>query len=212
MKPLSFSDDAAISEIAAVLDDAGVLALAASLDRSTAEAALRDFGSLGAVMAAPLARLATAGLDADAANRVKALQCAVQRVLHGEIKGRDVLNSWSKVQDYLRGAMAFGTVEQFRILYLDKRNHLIADELHQTGTVDHTPVYPREVAKRCLEVNATALILLHNHPSGDPTPSSSDVQMTKQIAEVLKGLGVVVHDHIIVGRDGHVSLKQQGLI
>ena len=109
--------------------------------------------------------------------------------------------------DYCRSAQAFAEKEQFRILFLDKRNHLIADEVQQTGTVDHTPVYPREVVKRALELSATAVILVHNHPSGDPTPSQADVQMTQQIIAVAGPLGIVVHDHIIVGKDGHVSLR-----
>jgi DNA repair protein RadC len=103
--------------------------------------------------------------------------------------------------------MAFSQVEQFRILFLDKRTALIADELQQTGTVDHTPVYPREVVKRALEHSATAIILVHNHPSGDPTPSGADIAMTRQISDVLKPLGIALHDHIIVGRDGHASFK-----
>ncbi len=109
--------------------------------------------------------------------------------------------------DYCRGAMAFDDKEQFRILFLDKRNHLIADEVQQEGTVDHTPVYPREVVKRALELSATAIILVHNHPSGDPTPSRSDIVMTEAIVDVAKPLGILVHDHIIVGKDGHASLK-----
>ena len=106
-----------------------------------------------------------------------------------------------------RAAMAFAEKEQFRILFLDKRNQLIADELQQTGTVDHTPVYPREVVKRALELSATAVILVHNHPSGDPTPSSADIQMTKAIVDIAAPLGISVHDHIIVGKQGHASLK-----
>jgi DNA repair protein RadC len=116
------------------------------------------------------------------------------------------------VLDYCRTAMAFADKEQFRILFLDKRNHLIADEQHQTGTVDHTPVYPREVAKRALELSATAVILVHNHPSGDPTPSRADIQMTQAIVEIAGPLGISVHDHIIVGKDGHASLKAMKLI
>jgi DNA repair protein RadC len=103
--------------------------------------------------------------------------------------------------------MAFAAKEEFRILFLDKRNHLIADEQHQTGTVDHTPVYPREVVKRALELSATAIILVHNHPSGDPTPSRADIEMTRAIIEVARSLGIAVHDHLIVGKDGHASLK-----
>jgi len=118
-----------------------------------------------------------------------------------------VLSSWSNVLDYCRAAMAFESKEHFRILFLDKGNHLIADEQHQTGTVDHTPVYPREVVKRALELSATAVILVHNHPSGDPTPSRADIDMTRAIVEVARPLGISVHDHLIVGKDGHASLK-----
>jgi len=116
------------------------------------------------------------------------------------------------VLDYCRAAMAFESKEHFRILFLDKGNHLIADEQHQTGTVDHTPVYPREVVKRALELSATAVILVHNHPSGDPTPSRADIDMTRAIVEVARPLGIAVHDHLIVGKDGHASLKALKLI
>ena len=128
-----------------------------------------------------------------------------------QVKKRAVLSSWPAVLDYCRAAQAFADKEQFRILFLDKRNQLIADELQQTGTVDHTPVYPREVVKRALELSATAIILVHNHPSGDPTPSRADIQMTKAIIDVAKPLGIV-HDHIIVGKEGHASLKGLKLI
>ena len=114
--------------------------------------------------------------------------------------------------EYCRAAMAFADKEQFRILFLDKRNQLIADELQQVGTIDHTPVYPREVVKRALELSATAIILVHNHPSGDPTPSTADVQMTKSIMAISSPLGIAVHDHIIVGKNGHSSLKGLRLI
>jgi DNA repair protein RadC len=120
---------------------------------------------------------------------------------------RPVLASWAAVIDYCRAAMAFEEREQFRILFLDRKNAVIADEVQQTGTVDHTPVYPREVVRRALELSATAVILVHNHPSGDPTPSRADVTMTKQIIDVAAPLGITVHDHIIIGRDGHASLK-----
>jgi DNA repair protein RadC len=135
------------------------------------------------------------------------IEAAAQRLAGGKVKQRPVLGSWSEVLDYCRSAMAFADKEQFRILFLDKRNVLIADELQQSGTVDHTPVYPREVVKRALEVSATALILVHNHPSGDPTPSQADIDMTRQIVEVCAPLGVTVHDHIIVARQGHASLR-----
>lgn len=118
-----------------------------------------------------------------------------------------MLSAWSTVIEYCRAAMAFSEKEQFRLLFLDKRNGLIADEVQQEGTVDHTPVYVREVVKRALELSATAIILVHNHPSGDPTPSAADVRMTREIVEAARPLGIVVHDHIIVGRDGHASLR-----
>ena len=128
------------------------------------------------------------------------------------MQNRPALSSWSSVLDYCRTTMAFADKEQLRILFLDKRNRLIADELQQEGTVDRTPVYPREVIKRALELSATAVILVHNHPSGDPTPSQADIAMTREIAAVAKPLGIAVHDHIIVGRDGHASLKGLKLI
>jgi len=128
------------------------------------------------------------------------------------LKQRTLLSSWNDVIDYCRTAMAFADKEQFRILFLDKRNQLISDEVQQTGTVDHTPVYPREVIKRALELSATAIILVHNHPSGDPTPSSADIQMTKAIIDIAAPLGISVHDHIIVGKNGHASLKGMRLI
>jgi DNA repair protein RadC len=118
-----------------------------------------------------------------------------------------VLSSWPAVLDYLRAAMAFADREQFRVLFLDKRNQLIADEVQQVGTVDHTPVYPREVLRRALELRATAILLFHNHPSGDPTPSHADVQMTHTIIEAGKVFGIAVHDHIILAKEGHSSLK-----
>ena len=165
------------------------------------------------VTTAPTERLKQVdGLGDAAVTDIKVVQAAATRLLHGKVKDRAVLSSWSDVLDYCRTAMAFADKEEFRILFLDKRNHLIADERHQTGTVDHTPVYPREVVKRALELSATAVILVHNHPSGDPSPSRADVEMTKAIIEVAKPLGIAVHDHIIVGKHGHASLKERKLI
>ena len=123
-----------------------------------------------------------------------------------------MLSSWSAVIDYCRTTMAFADVEQFRLLFLDKRNALIADEVQQSGTVDHTPVYPREVVKRALELSATALILVHNHPSGDPTPSGADVDMTREIVNAARPMRIAIHDHLIVGREGHASFKGLRLI
>ena len=171
------------------------------------------FGSFAEVIAAPTSRLKEArGLGDSAITDLKVIQAAANRLARGQLKKRPVLSSWSAVLDYCRTAMAFAEKESFRVLFLDKRNQLIADELQQTGTVDHTPVYPREVVKRALELSATAIILVHNHPSGDPTPSRADIQMTQTIAEVAKPLGISVHDHIIVGKEGHASLKGLRLI
>lgn len=178
-----------------------------------AKALLARFGSFAEVISAPPARLAEVdGLGEAAIAELKIVQAAAAQLARGEVRKQPVLSSWSAVLDYCRAAMAFGEREQFRILFLDKRNQLIADEVQQTGTVDHTPVYPREVVRRALELSATALVLVHNHPSGDPMPSRADIQMTKQIAEVAKPLGIEVHDHIIVGKDGHASLKGLRLI
>jgi len=169
---------------------------------------LAAFGSFSEVIAAPAERLKEVdGLGEAAITELKIVQAAANRLVRGEVKQRQVLSSWSNVLDYCRAAMAFENKEHFRILFLDKGNHLIADEQHQTGTVDHTPVYPREVVKRALELSATAVILVHNHPSGDPTPSRANIDMTRAIVEVARPLGIAVHDHLIVGKDGHASLK-----
>jgi DNA repair protein RadC len=173
-----------------------------------AKALLQRFGSFAEVIAAPPALLREVdGIGDAAVAELKIVQGAAARLARGEVRQRPVLSSWSSVLDYCRTAMAFAERESFRILFLDKRNQLIADEVQQTGTVDHTPVYPREVVRRALELSATALVLVHNHPSGDPTPSRADIQMTKQIVDVARSLGIEVHDHIIVGREGHASLK-----
>ena len=135
-----------------------------------------------------------------------------RRAMREAVRKREVLSSWAAVLDYITAAMAHEPREQFRILFLDKKNALIADEVQGTGTVDHTPVYPREVVKRALELNATALILVHNHPSGDPTPSRADIDMTRTIQETAKPLGIALHDHVIIGRHGHASLRGLKLI
>jgi DNA repair protein RadC len=174
---------------------------------------IKTFGSFAEVIHAPVARLREIdGIGEAAINQLKLIAAAAHRVAKGEVKSRNALSSWNEVIDYCRSSMAFADKEQFRLLFLDKRNQLIADEVQQTGTVDHTPVYPREVIKRALELSATALILVHNHPSGDPSPSQADIQMTKAIIEIAKPLGIAVHDHIIVGKNGHASLKGMRLI
>lgn len=171
------------------------------------------FGSFAEVIAAPPARLVEVkGVGEAIVTEFKLISAAVQRVTRGQMRARPVLSSWSAVLAHCRASMAFVDHEQFRVLFLDKRNQLIVDEIQQRGTVDHTPVYPREVVKRALEVSASAIILVHNHPSGDPTPSQADIQMTRTIIDVAKPLGIEVHDHIIVGKEGHASLKGLRLI
>src|SRR5437870_10373268 len=178
-----------------------------------AKALLKKFGSFAEVIHAPVARLREVeGIGDASVHQIKLLAAAASRVAKGEIKRSIALSSWNDVIGYCRSSMAFADKEQFRLLFLDKRNQLIADEVQQTGTVDHTPVYPREVIKRALELSATALILVHNHPSGDPTPSQADIQMTKLIIDIAGPLGISVHDHIIVGKNGHASLKGMRLI
>jgi DNA repair protein RadC len=174
---------------------------------------LRRFGTFAEVLAAPPARLVEVdGIGEAIVLDLKIVEAAARRLARGAVAKRPVLASWAAVIDYCRTAMAFMDKEQFRLLFLDKRNALIADEVQQSGTVDHTPVYPREVVKRALELSASALILVHNHPSGDPTPSPADVKMTREIIDVARPLGIAVHDHIIVGREGHSSLKGLKLI
>jgi DNA repair protein RadC len=178
-----------------------------------AKSLLKTFGSFAEVVHAPVARLREVeGIGDASINQIKLIAAAVHRIAKGEIKRHIALSSWNDVIGYCRTGMAFADKEQFRILFLDKRNQLISDEVQQTGTVDHTPVYPREVIKRALELSATAVILVHNHPSGDPTPSSADIQMTRAIVDIATPLGIAVHDHIIVGKNGHASLKGLRLI
>jgi DNA repair protein RadC len=182
--------------------------------KTLAKDLLKRFGSFSAVLAAPPQRLSEVkGLGDVTITHLKVIQAAALRFGRDQMSPEmPVLSSWTALLDYARAAMAYADVEQFRILFLDKKNRLIADEVQQTGTVDHTPVYPREVVKRALELSASALILLHNHPSGDPTPSAADVQMTRQIMDVLKPLGLSLHDHIVIGKDGHASMRGLKLI
>jgi DNA repair protein RadC len=171
------------------------------------------FGSFAEVLSAPVERLVEIdGIGESTAIDIKIAAAAAQRLTKGSVSKRQVLASWASVIEYCRAAMAFAEREEFRILFLDKRNQLIADEVQQRGTVDHTPVYPREIVRRALELSATALVLVHNHPSGDPTPSQADIRMTHDIIAISKPLGITIHDHVIVGRNGHASLKGQGHI
>ncbi|MFN7103218.1 MAG: RadC family protein [Pseudorhizobium sp.] len=178
-----------------------------------AKALIDRFGTLAGVFGAPATLLQeVSGVGEAVALDLKLIATVAHRMLKSELRGKQVLSSWSSVIDYCHAAMAYESREQFRILFLDKRNALIADEVQGLGTVDHTPVYPREVVRRALELSATAIILVHNHPSGDPTPSRADIDMTRTIVETAKPLGITVHDHIIIGKDGHASLKGLRLI
>ncbi|MBI1198903.1 MAG: DNA repair protein RadC [Phenylobacterium sp.] len=174
---------------------------------------LTRFGSLGGVLGASPEELRTvAGVGEAVALDLKLVHEAALRSAREQVARRAVISSWSALLAYVKTALAHETREQFRVLFLDKRNQLIADEIMNRGTVDHAPVYPREVARRALEFAASAVILVHNHPSGDPAPSSADVDMTRQVVEALRALRIAVHDHLVVGRDGTASFKALGLI
>jgi len=173
---------------------------------------IRRFGDFGRVLSAAPGELAAAGLSERAVAMIKLVQAAALRMGRQEIGQRTILSSWSRLIDYLRTAMAHESVEQFRLLFLDRKNGLIADEIQGRGTIDHTPVYPREVVKRALELGAAAIILVHNHPSGDTTPSRDDVAMTAEIVKAAGALGIAVHDHVIIGRGEPASLRALGLM
>jgi DNA repair protein RadC len=173
---------------------------------------LERFGGFAELLSAEPGALTVAGLGPAGIAALKAAREAGLRVLRAELKGRPVVNSWDKLVDYCNAQIAHGKVEEFHILFLDRKNALIKHERQQRGTVDHTPVYTREVVKRALELQASALILVHNHPSGDPTPSKADIAVTKDIVKAAAPLGVTVHDHLIIGRGRHTSLRDLGLI
>jgi DNA repair protein RadC len=178
-----------------------------------AKALLARFGSFAEVISAPEERLKEIkGVGPGVVAELKLIQAAALRLSRASVMAKPVLSSWAAITDYCRAAMAYDEAESFRLLFVDKRNQLIADEVQQRGTVDHTPVYVREVMKRALELSASALILVHNHPSGDPTPSLADIDMTKRIIAAGDKLGILVHDHIIIARGGHVSFRNLQLI
>jgi DNA repair protein RadC len=178
-----------------------------------AKALIRHFGSFAEVISASPARLKEVkGVGDRVVEELKLVQAAALRLGQGSLLNRPALTSWPAVLEYCHACMAYSPKEQFRILFLDRKNVLIADEVQQEGTVDHTPVYPREVIKRALELSATAIILVHNHPSGDPTPSRADIEMTKRIVEAGERLNITIHDHVIVGRSGHASFRSLKLI
>ena len=178
-----------------------------------AKALLARIGSLAGVWAAPVEALTTVkGVGEAVALDLKLVQAAAERMGREQVRRRTVISSWSALLDYVRVAMAHEPREQLRVLFLDKKNQLIADEVMNHGTVDHAPVYPREIVRRALELSASAVIMVHNHPSGDPTPSQADIEMTRQVAEAARALRVALHDHLVVGRDGVASFKALGLI
>ena len=178
-----------------------------------AKALIREFGDFAAVLAAKPDELRrVSGMGEASVVALKAVQAAALLMQREALLERPVIGSWKKLLEYCHSAMAHTKVEQFRLLFLDNRNALIADEEQQTGTINHTPVYPREVVKRALELHAAAIIMLHNHPSGDPTPSSDDIAMTREVAEIAGKLGITVHDHVVIGKRGHASMRNLGLL
>jgi len=178
-----------------------------------AKALLARFGSFAEVISAPRARLMEVkGVGMSIADHLKIVEAAAHRLAKTKVMGRPALSSWSALLDYCTAAMARSQNEEFRVLFLDRKNNLIADEVQNRGTVDHTPVYPREIIKRALELTASAIILVHNHPSGDPTPSKADIAMTREIVTAAKTLSIAVHDHLVIGRGDHASFKSLGLL
>lgn len=174
---------------------------------------IKYFGSFASVLTAPEARLTEVeGVGEATIAAIKVAEAAALRLSQGQLMNRPVLSSWQALLDYCQAAMSHKDNELFRVLFLDRKNALIADEIQQSGTVDHAPVYPREVVKRALELGASAVILIHNHPSGDPTPSEADILITEEIVAAGKSLSIAVHDHLIIGRGDHASFKSMGLL
>ncbi|WP_299304922.1 DNA repair protein RadC [uncultured Litoreibacter sp.] len=181
--------------------------------KSLARRLLFEFGDFNRVISSPPARLAEVqGVGSAVIQELKIVQTAAERLARAKVMHREVLSSWDALLDYCQTRMAHLEVEEFRVLYLDRKNALIADEAQGRGTVGHVPVYPREIVKRALELNASAFILVHNHPSGDPTPSHEDIAMTKAVQEAGKALDLQLHDHLIIGRSQHTSFRADGLI
>ena len=178
-----------------------------------AKTLIARFGSFADVITADAKELvAVKGVGENTAVALKTIQAAAIRLAREQVMNQPVISSWQKLLDYCRASLAFAKTEEFRLLFLDRKNVLIADEMQQTGTVDHTPVYPREVVKRALDLGASAIIMVHNHPSGDPTPSKGDIEMTKEVREACEKLGISLHDHLIIGKRGHASFKSLGLL
>jgi len=178
-----------------------------------AKTLLNRFGGLPELMNAPVEELLKIkGVSENTATAIKAITATSHRMMKRELMSKPILNSWTRLMDYCMSTMADETKEHFRILFLNKKNEMIADEIQGSGTVDHTPAYPREIMKRALELGATALILMHNHPSGDPKPSEADVDMTRQIMRAAEPFNILIHDHIIISKNGYSSFKSLGLI
>ncbi len=189
------------------------LALPRRDTKPIAKALMEKFGSFANAIAAPLNDLrAVEGVGEAGAAALKTVQAAALRLARAEVMERPVLSNWDRLMTYLNAVMARERVEQFRVLFLDTRNRLLADEAQAKGTVNHTPVYPREVVRRALELQATAIILVHNHPSGDPTPSRDDIEMTREVATAARALSIVLHDHVIVGNGAWLSFRREGLL
>lgn len=189
------------------------LALPRRETKSIARELLARFTNFAGVIAAPAQEIRQVeGLGNAGAAALKLIHAAALRLVRADVMDRPVLTNWDRLMEYLNAVMARERVEQFRILFLDNRNRLLADEAQQRGTVNHTPVYPREVVKRGLELHATALILVHNHPSGDPTPSRDDIDMTSAIKEAAQMMSIVLHDHVIIGNGRWLSFRRQGLL
>ena len=181
--------------------------------KPVAKRLLKRFGDFSRVISAEPAELMEIdGIGESALVALKTVRAAALRLARESAMERPVIASWQKVLDYCRASMAFGKTEQFRLLFLDRKNMLIADEVQNKGTIDHAPVYPREVVKRALDLGASAIIMVHNHPSGDPTPSNADIEMTREVKEAAEKLGIALHDHIIIGHDDHASFKSLGLL
>jgi DNA repair protein RadC len=174
---------------------------------------IRIFGSYAEVISAEPERLAdVSGVDENVITILKLAEATAQKLAEGAVLEKPVLNNWQALLDYCSAQIAYKKKEQFSVLFLDRRNRLIADEKMHEGTIDHTPVYPREIIKRALELGSSAIILVHNHPSGNPAPSRDDIEMTKQINQIGKQLGVILHDHLIISKGGHSSFKSLNLL
>ena len=174
---------------------------------------MRIYGSFAEIISVPIEKLLNhKGIGTHAVFAIKIIGAAAIRLAREQIINKPILSSWRLVLDYCHASLAFAEKEEFHVLYLDNKNRLITDETHQKGTIDQASVYPRDIIKRCLELNALSIVLVHNHPSGDPSPSKADIEITKEINQIAKLLGISIHDHLIIGKNGHASFKSLGLL